>query len=391
VQNFPVPPDTRVWLEARALTAAGYRTSVISPKGKGQTAAIDLIQGVHIYRYTPAPDTGTVAGFFFEYAWSFLATAWLVVKVFLTEGFDVLQVCNPPDIFFPLAWFLKPFGVKFVFDHHDLSPEMYLAKFGGRRDRLYRALLLLERLTFKASDYSIATNDSYRDVATTRGRMKPERVAVVRTGPDFERLVPTEPDRRLKRSRRFLVCYLGEMCRQDGVDYLLRAANVLCNEKGRRDVAFTFIGEGPAMPEFVEMSRRLGLSEVVHFTGRISDAELCRYLSTADVCVAPDPKTEWADKSTMNKVGEYMVFGKPIVAFDLLETRRTAAGAALYVRQTTPAALAAAVAKLLENPDLSHRMGRLGARRAKENLSWDVGKAALVDLYARMFAGRHAR
>jgi len=380
-----VPPDTRVWLEARTLAEAGYHVSVISPKGKGWTRSIELIDGVGVFRYEPAPDTGTVSSFFLEYARSFAATTWLALKVLFTEGFDVLHVCNPPEVFFPLAWILKPLGVKFVFDHHDLSPEMYLAKFGTDRNGLYRALLLLERLTYAASDYSIATNDSYREIAVARGGMDPARVAVVRTGVDTRRLNPTEPDERLKRGRRFLVCYLGEMCRQDGVDYLVKAAHLIRRKMHRRDIAFTLLGAGPAMPELAALTERLGLSDDVHFTGFVDDAAVCRHLSTADVCVVPDPKTEWADKSTMNKVAEYMAFGKPMVAFDLCETRRTARDAALYVEEVSPRALAEGIVLLLENPDLRSKMGHIGYDRARRVLSWDVGKEVLLDLYARVF------
>lgn len=380
VQNLPVPFDRRVWLEATTLTSHGYQVSVISPRDKGESTYA-VLEGVAMYRYRVPVTAHGLIGYVVEFAYCWLVTAVLSVVVALREGFDIVHACNPPDTYFALAALYKLLGKKFVFDHHDLSPEMYQAKFTGRRGLLYRALLWLEKMTFKTADAVLATNESHKTIALLRGKVPKERIYVVRSGPDFARLRLVPPQPALKEGRRYLLAYLGEMCPQDGVDYLLRATQVLRDELGMRDVLLVLMGGGPALAQLREYARVLGLDGMVKFTGRVSDQDLCRYLSTADVCVDPDPKTEWADRSTMNKILEYMTFAKPIVAFDLTEHRRSAAQAALYARPNDERDFALRVKQLLLDEALRERMGAIGRRRVVEELSWEHTSANLLKAY----------
>ncbi len=387
VQNLPVPFDRRVWLEATTLTRHGYHVSVISPRDKGEpTYAVQ--EGVAMYRYRVPVTAQGLVGYVVEFAYCWLVTACLSLVVALREGFDVIHACNPPDTYFALAALYKLLGKKFVFDHHDLSPEMYQAKFMGRRGLLYRALLWLERMTFRTADVVLATNESHREIALRRGRVPEERIYIVRSGPDFARLRLVPPEPALKEGRKYLLAYLGEMCPQDGVDYLLRAARVLRDELAMRDVLLVLLGGGPALAQLREYAGALGLDGMVKFTGRVSDEDLCRYLATADVCVDPDPKTEWADRSTMNKILEYMTFAKPIVAFDLTEHRRSAGQAAVYARPNDERDFALQVKRLLMDEALRRRMGAIGRRRVVEELSWEHTSVNLLKAYRWLLSGQ---
>lgn len=384
VQNLPVPFDRRVWLEARALRDAGYEVSVISPAGRGGThpAGTFDLERIRVYRYPPPPEATTTLGYIFEFAYCWLWTLVLTIRAWAFRPVDVFHACNPPETFFLVALPLKVLGTRFVFDHHDLSPEMYVAKGGRPGGLLHRGLLWLERATFRAADVVVTTNQSHRAVAKNRGGIPDDRVFVVRSGPDFERLIPVDPEPILKRGREHLVCYLGEMCKQDGVDYLLRAIRQII-DRGRRDITFVLIGGGPELAELQSLAGRLELDEYVFFTGRASDEDLCRYLSTADVCVDPDPFTEWADQSTMNKIMEYMAFSKPIVAFDLREHRESAQTSAVYVPPNDVGQFGRAIERLIEDPDARAEMGEAGRRRVENELAWDYSIPPLLKAYAR--------
>ena len=386
VQNLPVPFDRRVWLEATTLTAAGYGVSVICPKGKHGDfqESYQVLEGVHIYRYPAPPEAKGVFGYIVEFVYCWIMTAYLSLRVWKTRGFDVIHACNPPETYFLLALFYKIFGKKFVFDHHDLSPEMYVAKGGRKGGLLYRLLLLLERLTFRSADVVLATNESHKRIALSRGGVSPDRVFVVRSGPDLERLRRLPPEPRLKCGRRYLACYLGEMCPQDGVDLLLEAIKYLVTVIGRRDITFVLMGGGPALEDLRQMKTRLGLDDWVIMPGRVSDLDLCRYLSTADVCLDPDPYTEWADQSTMNKVLEYMAFGKPIVAFDLRETRYSAQEAAVYAKPNDVEEFARLIAEVLDDEPRRVRMGEVGRHRIEKALSWEHSAPILLNAYASL-------
>ena len=382
VENLSVPFDRRVWLEARAMREAGFVVSIICPRFKNENP-FEIIEGVNIHRYSSPPSTKSVLSFVLEFSYCLIMSFVLSLWVFFRYGFDYIHACNPPDTFFVIGLFYKVFGVKFVFDQHDLCPEVYLAKFGeDRKDLLYRALLLLEYLTYKTADRVIATNKSYEAIAVSRGRVSPDRAFIVRTGPDLSRLKKTEPDNGLKLDKRFLVLYLGVMAPQDGVDYFLLAIDIIINKFKRNDILFSLIGSGDSIEDLKKLKYILGLDGAVIFTGRVSDEKLVKYLSTSDVCIAPDPKNALNDKSTMNKILEYMAMAKPIVCFDLKEARYSAGPSALYAEPNNVYDFAARIIELLDNEGLRKNMGAAGYERLKGELSWAYNKKRLIDVYS---------
>jgi len=380
VQNLPVPFDRRVWLECQALIAAGYAVSVICPKGPGDPSE-HVVDGVTLYKYRLHAAGTSKASFVAEYLYSFAATAWLTAKAWRRRHFDVIQACNPPDIFWPIALALRPLGVRFVFDHHDLCPELYESRFKGRFRALYRALLGLEWCTHRSAHHVITTNDSYRDIALTRGGKRAGDVTVVRSGPDPERLWPGPPDPRLRRGRPHLVAYLGTMAPQDGVDLALRAADVIVHERGRRDISFTLMGSGDSFAQLVALRDELGLQDYVEFTGRVPDETVARVLSTADIGLCPDPKNPLNDVSTMNKTMEYMAFTLPVVAFDLHETRVSAGDGAVYASPNDVVDLARLVVELIDDEPRRRSMGALGRERVVDILAWEHQRADYVRVY----------
>jgi glycosyltransferase involved in cell wall biosynthesis len=381
VQNLPVPFDRRVWLESKALTAAGYDVTVVCPKGKGDPAH-EVLEGVTLLKYSPYAPGGSALGFVMEYAYSFLATARLVLRARRQGRFDVLQACNPPDIFWPIArWLRQRDGSRFVFDHHDLCPELYDSRFPQGRDLPRRGLLALEKATFRSADHVVATNASYAEIAVDRGCKSPTDVTVVRTGPDHERLRRKAAVPALRRGRRHLVAYIGVMGPQDGVDLAVRAAAHVVHDLGREDVAFTFMGAGDSHAEIVALRDDLGLQDYLELPGRVPDDTVLDVLSTADVGLSPDPKNPLNDVSTMNKTMEYMAFGLPVVAFDLKETRVSAEAAASYVPSGDVAAYARAIVELLDDDDKREVMGREGRGRIEEELGWSYQRDAYVDVY----------
>jgi glycosyltransferase involved in cell wall biosynthesis len=386
VENLPSPFDRRVWQEACALRDAGYVVSIICPTGYGCERKFEAIDGVHIYRYKLPVEASGATGYALEYAialaWTFVL-AWRVLRI---RGFDAIHACNPPDLFFLIGGFFKLFGKKFLFDHHDLNPELYEAKF-GRRDFFHRLMLKLEYWTFRTADVSIATNESYRRIAIERGRMPAERVFVVRSGPSLERLRILPPDERLKRGRRYLVGYVGVMGKQEGIDCLLRAARHLVFDLGRTDVHFGLVGGGTSLEEMKALAQALGVADYVTFTGRVPDGEMLAMLNTADVCVNPDVANELNDKSTMNKIVEYMALGKPIVQFDLAEGRHSARRASLYARKGDVLDFAAKIADLLADPARRAEMGEFGRRRVEEELEWRHEAPKLLAAYETLWRG----
>ena len=386
VENLPVPFDRRVWQEACTLRDAGYAVSVICPTGKGYEQRHELLEDIAIYRYRLPFEAAGAFGYALEYGvalfWSFL----LSLRVLVTRGFDIIHACNPPDLFFLLGGFYKLFGKKFVFDHHDLNPELYEAKF-GRRDFFHRLLVKLERWTFRTADVSIATNESYREVALSRGGMDPERVFVVRSGPSLERLKIQPPLEELKQGRRYLVGYVGVMGRQEGIELLLHAVRIVVRCFARGDVHFGLVGGGTSLAEMRTLAQNLSIDEYVTFTGRVPDPQLLAMLNTADVCVNPDRAGALNDKSTMNKIMEYMALAKPVVQFDLTEGRRSAGDASLYARQDDPADLAAKILSLLDDPERRARMGRLGRERVERELEWRHQAPRLLAAYASLWQG----
>ena len=370
VENLPVPFDTRVWQEAQALTANGYSVSIICPTGPAYERRFEVIEGVRIYRH-PLPVEGRGAlGFALEYAAALFWELLLATRVFLRHRFDIIHACNPPDTIFLIAGLFKLlFGTKFVFDHHDLCPELYEAKF-HRRDAAHRALLLLERLTFRIADVVISTNDSYRSVAIERSGKAPSDVVVVRSGPNMARIRVCPPDEALKRGKRFLVGYVGVIGVQEGISYLIDAVRHIVRDLGRTDIQFSIVGAGPALPSAKAYARASGLDEYLSFTGRISDAALMVVLNTADVCVNCDEFNPMNDKSTMNKVMEYMALGKPIVQFDLAEGRVSAQRASEYANPNDAKDMACKIVDLLDDPVKRTAMGAFGRQRVETALAW---------------------
>jgi len=381
VQNLPVPFDRRVWLECRALTGAGYDVTVVCPKGKGDPGR-QVLEGVTLLKYPQYAPGGRAVGFVIEYVYSFLATLALVLRARKEGPFDVVQACNPPDIFWPIArWLRYRDGSRFVFDHHDLCPELYESRFPDGNALVRWGLLTIERETFRAANHVISTNASYAEVAQRRGGKSSAEVTVVRTGPDEERMRRKEPIPAQKRGRKFLVAYIGVMGPQDGVEVAVRAAAYLVHDLGREDVAFTFMGAGDCYDELLALRSELHLQDYLELPGRVSDEYVLDVLSTADLALSPDPKNALNDVSTMNKTLEYMSFGLPVVAFDLKETRVSADEASLYVASGDVAAYGQAIAGLLDDADLRESMGKIGRRRIEDGLSWAHQRPTYVGVY----------
>ena len=392
VQNLPVPFDRRVWLEATTLARNNHLVSVICPKAKGWTKSRETIEDVDIYRYFLPIDAQSKAGFIAEFVWCFVATFLLSLRVRLFgRGFDVLHVCNPPETYWPMAWFWRLFGVVFIFDHHDLSPEMFAAKFERQGGAMMKCLLLFERLTFRAAHLVITTNQSHKEIAIARGGKDPNDVYIVRSGPDLSRFTTYPPEAALRNGKAHLLVYLGEICKQDGVDLLIGAIRILRDELKRDDFHCVVMGGGPHQSAIAAYAERIGVADLCTFTGRVSDERLCRILSSADLAIDPDPKNPWSDKSTMNKIVEYMYFGLPIVAFDLKEARVSAEGAAMYVRPNVERDLATAIAQLLDDPERRQSMSRIGRDRVRDALAWQYSVPPLLAAYDRAFARRSGR
>ncbi|MBO0892251.1 MAG: glycosyltransferase family 4 protein [Acidothermales bacterium] len=390
VQNLPVPFDRRVWLESKALMAAGYDVTVVCPKAPGDPA-YHVVDGAALHKYRPYAPGGGRAGFFVEYVYSFLATLRLVLRARRRGGrFRVLQACNPPDIFWPIALLLRWLdGTLFVFDHHDLCPELYRSRFPDGPALPYRGLRALERRTHRTADHVISTNDSYRRIAIERSGKSPDDVTVVRTGPDPDKLKRGNADEPCLRGHRHLAAYIGVMGPQDGVDVVVRAADHVVHTLGRKDIGFTLIGSGDSYDEVVALRDELGLRDHVEFTGRAPDDVVTRVMSTADVGLSPDPKNPLNDVSTMNKTMEYMAYGLPVVAFDLRETRVSAGDAAVYVRPNDVRLYAEAVVDLADDEPRRTRMAALGRDRVERVLAWPHQERAYVAVYDRL-VGRTA-
>jgi glycosyltransferase involved in cell wall biosynthesis len=390
VENLPVPFDSRVWKEACALHQAGYEVTVLSPRGKGYTQNHEVLEGVHIYRHPMPKEGNTPLGYLWEYTcalfWECLYAWW----IYVVRGFHVIQGCNPPDNIFLVALPFKLFGVKYVFDHHDANPELYISKY-GRRDLFYKTQVWLEKLTYRFSDVVMATNESYKSLAVTRGGVDLQDVFVVRNGPDLAKFKLVPPQPALKYGKSFLVGYVGTMSVQEGLDILLDVAQYVKN-LGRTDIHFTCVGGGPGLAGLRVMLKQKNLEDIVNFTGRIPDKELLEVLSTSDVCVNPDKPCEMNDVSTMIKIMEYMALGKPIVQFDLKEGRFSAGEAALYSNNDDLVPdFAAKILWLLEHPEQRQRMGEFGRRRVEQQLAWEYSVKNLLAAYQRVFEKRSRR
>lgn len=388
VENLPVPFDTRVWQEATTLAREGYTVSVICPKGKGYNEDYEYLEGVHIYRHDlPKEGNGPIG-----YAREYFSALWheyrLARKIYKERGFHVIHGCNPPDNIYMVASRFKGKGVDYVFDHHDICPELYEAKFGTTSGPLYKSQLWLERHTYDHCTFAFVTNESYKEIAIRRGGMSPDKVHVLRSGPRLERLKIQPPKPEIKRGKRFMVGYLGVIGQQEGIEYLLEAARYLRDEKGRDDIFWGIVGGGPHLEALRRKSEEMGLQDIVEFTGRVSDEKMLDYLNTADVCVNPDEYNAMNDKSTMNKVLEYMALGKPIVQFDLTEGRYSAQDASLYAERNNARDMADKIVMLLDDPERREKMAAIGRERILNELSWDHTSRALISAYDNYFRSR---
>jgi len=388
VENLPVPLDRRVWLEATALQEAGYTVSVICPMGRGWDKPREVIDDIHIYRYPEPPEahSGAVA-----YAREYLASLWhwfrLARVVWRERGFDVIQGCNPPDLIFLLAWWYRLWGVTYLFDHHDVCPELFEAKF-GKRGLLYTIMLVWERMTFATARVSIATNESFRRIAIARGKMAPEDVFVVRSAPRVDSFIPGPGNPDYRHGARTVLGYVGVIGQQEGMDLLVLAVEHLVRKLGHDDLHVVIVGFGPYLPELERDVRQRGLDSHFTFTGPLYAEGLLAALNAVDIGVSPDPKNAMNDISTMNKVMEYMTLEKPLVQFDLTEGRASAGEASLYARANDPIDFAAKVAELIADPERGRAMGRMGRQRVLDRLSWAHSVPNLLAAYDRIFAKR---
>jgi glycosyltransferase involved in cell wall biosynthesis len=390
VENLPVPFDTRVWKEALSLRENGFEVTVLCPRGKGYTVGHEVLNNVHVYRHPMPKEGNSPLGYLIEFGcalfWEFFYTWW----IYFRHGFQVIQGCNPPDDIFLVALPFKLLGVKYIFDHHDANPELYLSKY-ERRDFLYKAQVWLENQTYRFSDVVMATNGSYRDLAISRGGKHPRDVFIVRNGPDLKTFKPVTPNPALKFGKPYLVGYVGTISVQEGLDILLDVALYLKN-MGRRDIHFTCVGGGPGLAGLRKMLEEKQLGDIFNFTGRVPEEQLLEILSTADICVNPDKPCEMNDISTMIKIMEYMVLGKPIVQFSLKEGRFSAQEAAVYSdNQNQVPDFAAKILWLIEHPDEREKMGRFGHKRVLEELAWEYSVPNLLAAYRRAFDKRERK
>jgi len=381
IENSTYPLDIRVHHEATTLTEAGYQVSVICHRGDHEPG-YENIDGVHVYRYPAPPQGDGFIGYFLEYSFSFVATFLYSLYVWVRRGFHIIHTANPPDTAVFIALFYRLFGKQFIFDHHDLAPDMYLIRSNKQEDSVvYKILLWMEKVTYRFSHHVIATNHSYKKVAIERGNLPEDRITVVRNGPALDLLRSIPPDPHLKQKGVPIIGYVGVMGPQDGLDYLLRALNHLVVSLNRHDFYCVIIGKGSALDELENLSTKLGLNDYVWFTGFIPDDDKMRYLSTIDIGVDPDPSNNFNDKCTMIKMMEYMALSKPIVAFDLPEHRVTAEDAALYAQPNDELDFARKIELLMDNPDLRKKMGKAGRARVETSLAWIYQQKNLLDAY----------
>jgi len=387
LENNPYKQDIRVKREARALVAAGYQVTVVCPKHRSGGKLREICEDCVILYQFPAPRGGEgMIGYVWEFGYSTFIMFLLTLLVWVREGFQVIHAHNPPDTMFLIAAFFKMFGKKLIFDHHDLSPEMYFARFGENSSQTaYKLLLLFEKLTFRMANHVISTNESYKKIAMERGSKKEAQITIVRNGPDTESFHLVVPDEGLKKRASTILGYIGIMGPQDGLDYLLRAMQKLVYEIGNSDVFCVIIGKGDAIPQLKLLAKELKVDKHVWFTGWISDEDLIRYLSTVDICLDPDPSNPFNDRCTMIKMMEYMAAGKPIVAFNLPEHKISAGNAALYAKNNNEKEFAEMIEILINDSNKRREMGEIGLNRIQNGLAWTYQKTRLLQAYQTIF------
>lgn len=381
VENLPVPFDRRVWQEANTLKENGAKVSIICPIMKGYSQRYEVINDIEIYRHPLPLEARSAMGYLLEYSAALFWEFWLSWKVFFKKRFHVIHGCNPPDLIFLTALWFKPFGVKYLFDHHDINPELFIAKY-NKKGFFYQLMVLFEYLTFKSAKCSIATNESYKEIAIRRGKMEPENVQVVRSGPKLDRLKLLPPNNQYKKGRKYLVGYVGTIGEQEGIDLLLESAKYIIAK--RDDVQFAIVGGGSDVDKLKRLSIEMHMEKYVDFYGRINDSEMIGILNTADVCVNPDKPSEMNNLSTMNKIMEYMALKKAIVQYDLKEGRYSAQEASLYAERNSTADFAEKIIYLLDNKEMRDKMGEYGYNRVLNELSWEYESKKLIDIYQKI-------
>lgn len=399
VENNAIPYDTRVWQESTTLRDAGWSVTVICPAAigvhsdqhaSGKKVEAEDFYGVTVYRFPMIFAQNGIAGYLTEYFTAFLAIARLSWRVWRHDGFNIIHFCNPPDIFFPISIFYRILGARVIFDHHDLFPELVAWRYRGLLGRLiYTAARVTEYLTLRSANVVISTNESYRRIAIERGGVPADRVIVVRNGPKRDKFTPVEPLPALKKGFPHMVCYAGVMGYEDGVLELLASIRYLIHDLGRRDILFVLMGDGPVYPQATALISEWGLQDILVMPGMIHDKLiLCQHLCTADVLLAPEPLTPLNARSTFIKIGEYMALGKPIVSYDLPESRYTAQESAIYVQPGDIQGYGRAIIALLDDPERRQRMGSLGRQRFMNHLSWEDQQTELLKAYANALDGR---
>jgi len=384
VENNSVPFDRRVWREGLTLKKAGFNVKIISPSSPEDPKEKESVEGINIYRYKPKFSSGSFMSYIGEYLWAFFCTFFIALKIRLREKIDIIHSANPPDIFWALAIFFKIFGAKYIFDEHDLSPELYLSRYKKNNKGVpYRILLTLEKLSYKTANVIISTNQSYREIAAKRDKRSCEKIFIVRNGPDSS-FRAGKKNNAWKRGREYLIAYLGTMAIQDGVDHLLLACHHLVNKLKRNNFQFVLIGAGDELENLKKLAKKLRIDEYVTFIGRAPDKQVIEILSTADIAVDCDPYNPLNNLSTMNKIMEYMACRCPIVSYNLKEAKYSAQEAALYVKNNSPAALAEGILKLAHNSELAKKMADFGYKRATRELSWERQEKKLLEAYRHL-------
>ena len=390
VENLPVPPDRRVWQEALALTRAGYTVSIVSPKGGKYQEAYELRDGIHIFRHSLPVEAQGIAGYLIEYVWSWVAELFLAIKAYRKVGFKVIQACNPPDTIFAIGLIFRLFcGTKFVFDHHDPFAALFEIKFPGKKALTWLPTMA-ERYSLRVADQVITTSNELLKLATDKHGVDPAKIQLVRSGLDLKRMPSAERNESLKRGRPYLALYVGVMGVQDGLDLLLQSVAHIVHVKGRTDITFALAGSGTEVESLKKMALDLKIDEYVEFTGHLEGSVFLSYFATADIGLCPDPKNDFNDKLSMNKILEYMAFAIPCVQFDLNEGRFIAQEASVYASGNSPENFAEETLALLDNPPRRAEMGAIGKKRIADHFAWDKQEAIYVATYDRLMKSERA-
>ena len=380
VENLPVPFDRRVWQEANTLKDNGAKVSIICPKMKGYMESYEVLNGIEIYRHSHPFEATGIFGYLLEYSNALFWEFFLSWKIFFKKRFHVIHGCNPPDLIFLVALWFKVFGVIYVFDHHDINPELYFAKY-GRKDIFHKMMIIFERLTFALANFSIATNESYKDIAIKRGKMPESKIQVIRSGPKLDMLKLLPKDNQFLKGRKYLVGYVGVIGEQEGIDLLLESIRYIVSF--RQDIQFAIVGGGTDLKKLIQLSVEMGLDNFVDFYGRVSDDVMLAILNSSDICVNPDRPNEMNNLSTMNKIMEYMALKKPIVQYNLKEGRFSAQEASLYARCGDTKDFSDKITQLIDNPELRVEMAQNGYNRVLNELSWEYESKKLIKFYTR--------